>query len=217
MIMTLIMKDFRICGSKVFLRLTPLAIIAGTLFIFRYYNWSTYMMYGYLFITTAILLLLLIEKRGLSELSICCLPVSRLQIVTARFLSVGLMTVLLLAFWYLAGVAASILFPNAPSDFSYALNIKSVFISSVYFAILISILLPAVFGFSTTGVILTFVPALIGAIMSVPLLFYPYKISYRPFFEASDYPLYMLIAAVMTLFLLLSFLLSVQIYRNKNL
>jgi len=188
MITLLILKDFRICGSKVFLKLTPLAIMAGTLFIFRYYNWSTYMMYGYLFISTAILILLLVEKKGLSELLICSLPVNRFQIVIARFITVAVLTAILLSLWYLVGVVASLLFPNALSDFSYALNLKSLFISSVYFTVLISILLPAVFGFRTTGVILTFVPALIGAISSVPLLFILTGLPISPYWKHQRYP-----------------------------
>jgi hypothetical protein len=80
-----------------------------------------------------------------------------------------------------------------------------------------SLFLPASFAFGKTGLILTFIPALSAAISTVPLLFFPYELSYVHFFLPSDLPMVMITGASSLLAMFVSFWLSVRIYNWKNL
>lgn len=216
MIFRLILKDFKVCGKRIFLRMLPAAMLLAVIFTYRYYSWHVYMMYGYIWISVAINQFAILEKKGLNEVLTCSLPVTRLEVVISKYLTAGLICIIFLGMWYLNGIIASHIYPNAATNFSYALNVKSVFISFVYFSVLISIFMPAIFSFRTAGVIFTFIPAFICAISSVPMLFRPWEISYLPYFEPSDLAGVLLLAAAAVAAISISFYLSTQIYKHKN-
>lgn len=217
MIGKLIWKDFKVIRQVVFLKIIPAAMLAGALFVFRYLPWHAYMMQGFIYISTTLIVHAMTEKSGLNEGFTASLPVSRFDIVSARYLSTLFCILLCLALWYLNGKAASLVFPDATTDFSKAFNLKGIFIAFVFFAAMISLFLPASFAFGKTGLILTFIPALSAAISTVPLLFYPDILSYVHFFLPSDLPRVVIIGSSLLLAMLASFWLSVRIYNWKNL
>ena len=177
MIGKLIWKDIKVIERIFFLRIMPATMLAGALFVFRYFPWNAYMVHGFICISTALILHAMTEKSALNEGLTASLPVSRFDIVSARYLSTLFCILLGLALWYLNGKAASLVFPDAATDFSKAFNLKGVFIAFVFFAAMTSLFLPASFAFGKTGLILTFIPALSAAISTVPLLFFPYELS----------------------------------------
>jgi len=217
MIGKLIWKDIKVIGQAAFLKIMPGGMLMGALLIFRYYPWNVYMVYGFIAISTTLIFHAVTEKNGLNESFTGSLPVSRFDIVSARYLSTLFCILLCLTLWYLNGKAASLVFPDAATDFSKAFNVKGVFIAFVFFAAMISLFLPASFAFGKTGLILTFIPALSAAVSTVPLLFFPYEISYVHFFLPSDLQMVIIIGASSLLAMLASFWLSVRIYNWKNL
>jgi hypothetical protein len=217
MIGKLIWKDIKVIGRIFFLRIMPAAMLAGALFVFRYFPWHVYMVQGFIYISTTLIVHAMTEKSGLNEGFTASLPVSRFDIISARYLSTLFCILLGLMLWYLNGKAASLVFPDATIDFSKVFNLKGVFIAFVFFAAIISLFLPASFAFGKTGLILTFIPALSAAISTVPLLFFPYEFSYVHFFLPSDLQMVIITGSSSLLALLVSFWLSVRIYNWKNL
>ena len=175
------------------------------------------MMIGYLMISAASAFYLFSGKKNGIEMLTCSLPVTRSDIVYARYLAVVVIFSVGLSLWFLNGTIADMIFTNAVTDFSQAKHPKVIFISLFYFSILASIFLPAVFGFRILGMVLTFVIALVVAVASVPLLFHPYSRSFTPYFEASDFYPFMFLSIVIGILLCISFLLSLKIYNYKDL
>jgi hypothetical protein len=80
----------------------------------------------------------------------------------------------------------------------------------------LSLFLPSCFRFGRMGMIFTFISALVIAITSIPLIFYPYKRSYSPYFTLADSYLVLVLSLVMLTLPLISFLLSLKIYKSKD-
>ena len=217
MIWKLIWKDFRVMGRGGFLRIMPGAMLVGALFIFRHYHWNVYTVYGLIVAAAILVANTVTEKSGPNEGFAASLPVSRFDIVSARYLSSALSILLCLALWCLNGKAASLAFPDAANAFTLAFTAKGGFIAFVFAAAMMSLFLPASFAFGKTGLILTSLAAGAAAISTIPLVFNPKEFSYVHFFLPSDLPMVAITASAALLALLASFSLSVRIYRTKSL
>ena len=217
MIWRLIWKDMRVMAAGPFLRIMPGGMLVGALVIFRFYHWNVYMVYGFILSATIAILHSVVEKGGLNEGFTASLPVSRSDIVSARYLSAALSFALCLGLWSLNGKAASLAFPEQAHAFNLAFTAKGGFIAFVFAAAMISLSLPASFAFEKTGLILAALAAGAAAISTIPLIFNPKEYSYVHFFLPSDLPMVAITGSSALLALLVSFLLSVRIYRTKSL
>jgi len=216
-LISLIGKDLRIYGRKAFLQILPGFLILATVFIFRYYQWHVFMMYGYITASLAVIQYGLQEAHVDNAVLTNSLPVSRKAVVLSRYLTGMLLFAIYLAIWYTAGRINTYLFPNATTDFSNALQLKSVFISTTYTVTFLSIYLPGTLIFRSAGVIATSVPAFLAAVISVPILFYPFEISYVPIFLPSDQIFIIVMSASLLAGLSASMLLSFYFFKKKNL
>jgi hypothetical protein len=217
MICKLIWKDIKVTGRRGFLGMMPGGMLAGALFIFRYYHWNVYFVYGFILAAAIPVVHAVTEKNGLNEGFTASLPVSRFDIVSARYLSTALSFLLCLALWCLNGKAASLAFPDQANAFTLAFTAKGGFIAFVFATAMTSLFLPASFAFGKTGLILASLAAGAAAISTIPLLFHPKEFSYVHFFLPSDLPMVAITGSAALLALLASFLLSVRVYRTKSL
>ncbi|MBN2414508.1 ABC-2 transporter permease [bacterium] len=186
MVIALTVKDMRAYGTVLFLRMLPAAMIPAVFFIFRYYPWHVYMMYAYMTISMALIQFSIREIQTSHRILTLSLPVTRRQVVLSGYLSAFFIACFYSVFWYCIGIAAAKLFPNAITDFSNALHVKSLVITSTYMVLFISLFLPAMFACSELGTILAAIPAWVVAVGAVPVLFYPFEISYVPILLPSD-------------------------------
>ena len=212
----LVWKDIKVIQATS-RRTMAAGLVVGALFIFRYYHWNVFGVYGFILASTVLVIHAVTEKNGLNEGLTASLPVSRLDIVSARYLSAALWFVLCLALWCLNGKAASLIFPDQARAYSLAFTAKGGFIAFVAAATMISLLLPAAFAFAKTGLILAGIASSVAAISTIPLLFRPYEYSYVHFFLPSDLPMVAITGSSVFLAVLASFLLAVRIYRTKSL
>ncbi len=216
MIVNLMMKDLKVYWKKIFLRLMVPYMLLGMFFIFKYFPWNVYMMIGYLNISIGIMLYHFGEKANTVEILNCSLPVSRSDIVWARYLTSTVIVTVCLVLWYINGTIADQIIVEPMTDWSRATHLKVVFIALFYFSVLVSVFLPSGFNFRILGMILTFVVALVSAVTSLPLLFRTYSYSFRPQFVAADVPKFMLLGLVMLLIVCISFFVSQRTYKHKD-
>jgi hypothetical protein len=131
MILRLILKDVKAHGKTIILNFLALLIL-GNIFVFRYYPWHVYMMYGYL---TLAFLGSFISFKAINkniEVLTCSLPVRRSGIVTARYLISAIITFCGLALWYLNGFIGSLLYTDASTDFHPVAQSKVVFMALLF-------------------------------------------------------------------------------------
>lgn len=188
MILNLVIKDIKAYWETIFLRLMLPYILIGVLFSLRHYSWDVYMMLGYIIITAACSFFLFSDKKRNMEMLFCSLPVTRSDIVLARYLTSVVIIVVGFSFMYLNGYIASLINTNTVMDFSQTSNPKALFIVLFSFSIYLSIFLPSVFMFRVFGMTMTLISALTAVNVSIPLIFHPYSPSFSPQFEASDFP-----------------------------
>lgn len=216
MITKLIIKDLK-AHKKLILGGFLAHLLLGSVFTFQYYPWHVYAMYGYLGISFVSSFYLFKEKKLSTEVLTNSLPGSRSTIVIARYLTSIVMIVIGIILWTLNAYISEFIFPNSMTHFHHIVKLKVLFMALLFMSIQFSIFLPAVFSFRIFGVVSTFVIALVAAIMSIPLIFHPYKRYYNPYFEISDLPL----VALLTLFIifapLISATFSITIYQRKDL
>lgn len=216
MVIALTVKDMRAHGTLLFLRILPATLVIASLFIFRYYGWHVFMVYGYMAMSTALIQLGLQEINPSHRILTTSLPVTRLQVVLSRYLSGLLIAGIYTIFWYLTGIASSALFPNAMTDFSNALHLKSLVITYTFTVLFVSFYIPATFIFGQLGTILTTISALVIAISSVSVLFYPHVLSYVPVLLPSDRWFVFGLFPASALLLSISIILSVRCFTRKD-
>ena len=192
-------------------------LLMGSMFTFRYYPWHVYAMYGYLAISFISSFYLFSEKKRTAEILTVTLPGNRSTIVMARYLTSIIIAVLGIILWLVNAYISEFIYQDAMTHFHQIAKPKVLLMALLFISIQISIFLPAVFSFRIFGMVSTFMIALIAAILSIPLIFHPYKRFYNPHYQISDLPL----VALLTLFIifapLISATFSIAIYQRKDL
>ncbi len=217
MIFKLILKDLKANYSSIFLRSFLPALIAGSVFVYRYYPWHVYMMYGYLMLTFASSIYLFTESKPANEVKTLTLPVNRTAIVLAKYVTSILIILVGLSAWIGNAWLAERFFPDARSEFQSIFMIKTIFMAVLFFTIHLSIFLPSVFRCRTVGMVMTFISALFLAILSIAEIFHPYCGSYNPVFEAGDLMQVLFLTLIILVAPLISGVLSVTLYKTKEL
>jgi hypothetical protein len=215
MVLRLILKDLMAYRKTIIVYFLGV-IILGNIFIFRYYPWHVYMMYGYLALAFISTYYSFSEKNRNTEVLTCSLPVTRSSIVKARYLVSAILTIGGLLLWIGNAYVAGLLHADARTVFDHVAHMKVLFMALFFISIYSSIFLPSVFSFRLMGTVITFIIALVTAVASVPLVFHPYGGSYNPYFEYRD------LMSVSVLFIILvgapsiSFIMSLRIYNSKD-
>jgi hypothetical protein len=216
MILKFIIKDIKAYKKLIFGGLFA-HLLLGSMFTFRYYPWNIYAMYGYLVISFFSSIYLFSEKKRAVEILTASLPGTRATIVITRYVTAIIIIAIGLILWLLNAYISELIYTDAMSHFHQIAKLKVLFMALLFISIQLSIFLPAAFSFRIFGMVSTFVVALITAILSIPLIFHPYKRSYHPYFEIGDFPL----VALLTLFIifapLISATFSITIYQRKDL
>ena len=216
MILKFIIKDIKAYKKFIFGGLFA-HLLLGSIFTFQYYPWHVYAMYGYLGISFVSSFYLFKEKKLSTEILTNSLPGDRSSIVIARYLTSIAIIVIGIILWTLNAYISEFIYADAKTHFHQIAKLKVLFMALFFMSIKLSLFLPSVFSFRTFGMASTFTVALIAAILSIPLIFHPYKRSYNPYFEFGDLGL----VAFLTLFIifapLISATFSILIYQRKDL
>lgn len=214
MIFNLILKDLK-AYRKIFVLNFMFFLIAGNIFIFRYYPWHVYVMYGYLAFAFLSSLPCIYERNRNTDVLTCSLPVHRSNIVKARYITFSLITFSGLALLYLNGWMGSLLYNDSVTDFNQINKIKTLYMAVLFFIVHSSVFLPASFGLKYLGSILTFVVALVMAVTSVVLIFHPYSNSYDPYFAPKDLNI-IILSVILIIVPAVSVMLSLRLYKSKD-
>jgi len=215
MILRLILKDLIAYRKTIILNFLGVIII-GNIFIFRYYPWHVYMMYGYLALVYISTFYSFIEKNRSTEILTCSLPLTRSSIVKARYLVSAILTIGGLLIWLGNAYLASLFYVDARTIFDHVTKMKVLLMALFFISIYTSIFLPSVFSFRLIGTVITFIIALITAVTLVSLVFHPYSGSYNPSFESRDIISVFVLFLIMVVLSSISFGLSVKLYNRKN-
>ena len=191
-------------------------LLAGV-FTFRYYQWNIYVMYGYLIISFAGSFICFSEKKQNTETLTCSLPVTRSSIVAAKYLTSAIIAATGIFLWFLNAYIFDLIYTDAVTNFYQITYPKVLFMALFFLSINMSIFLPAVFRLRLLGLILTYSISLTIAVLTIPLIFYPYKSSYIPHFAAEDFFLISVLSVIMIILPIISLLLSLRIYNRQDL
>lgn len=214
MIPKLILKDFKAHKNLILFRFTLPMLIVSSIFVIQLYRWDVYLMIACMYICSAGSTFLFTEKKKETEILTCSLPTTRSAIVTARYLTSGLISIMGISLFYLNAYVADFLYTDPATHFWQINNLKVLFLVLFFLAIFMSIYLPAVFGFRVMGMAITFAIAIITAIFLVATIFTPWTTSFAPDLKDGELVLFGLIIIILPL---LSFILSTQIYKTKDL
>lgn len=215
MILRLILKDL-IAYRKTIILYFLGVIIIGNIFIFRYYPWHVYMMYGYLALVCISTFYSFIEKNRSAEILTCSLPLTRSSIVKARYLVSAILTIGGLLIWLGNAYLASLFYVDTRTIFDHVTKMKVLLMALFFISIFTSIFLPSIFSFRLMGTVITFIIALITAVMSLSMVFHPYSGSYNPSLESRDIMSVSVLFLIMVALTSISFGLSLKLYNSKD-
>ncbi len=157
------------------------------------------------------------EKNHQIETLTCSLPVSRNTIVQSRYLTTAVITVSGLLIWFVFSYVAELLYSDPATHFVQIFHFKVVLIILFFVIIHTGIFIPAVFKFNIVGTILLFIIAMIIALVLTLFCFDPFGGSLTTHFVDDGGLLIMSYTILMILFLLISFILSIRLYRRRDL
>lgn len=215
MILKLILKDLTAYRKSMFLNFSAFMIM-GNIFIFRYYPWHVYMMYGYLGFVFISTFFSFTEINKNTEVLTCSLPVNRSRIVIARYLTSAVLMFGGLALWYLNGFVAGAIYTDAVTDFNQAAHFKVLFMAVFFILLQTSVFLPALFRFRLAGTVISFIVALVAAVSSVTLIFRPYSRSFNSYFVEGDFILISVLTFIMVAVPAISLAVSLSVYKRKD-
>lgn len=216
MILKFIIKDLK-AYKKIFFGGYFAHLLMGSMFTFRYYPWHVYTMYGYLVIAFISSFYLFSEKKRAAEILTVTLPGSRPTVVIARYLTSIIIAVFGIILWLVNAYISEFIYHDAMTHFHQIAKPKVLLMALLFVSIQLSVFLPSVFSFRIFGMISTFVIALITAILSIPLIFHPYKRAYNPYFEIGDLALVAFLALFIIFAPLISAAFSMTIYKTRDL
>ncbi len=216
MIYKLILKDIDAYKITIFVKILLLWLTCSTLTLLRFESFEVYTMHAAMTIIFAASVFSFMEKSHDTEILAGSLPVSRLEIVAARYLTSIIIMLSGIIIWLLLAFAGDFIYSESGTGFFY-INMSNVLVL-ILFAVLIhtSIFLPAVFQFSTIGLTIIFGLAFICSILSTVYIFEPRFSLFDQYDVINDIlqNITPVIIAVFSLFI--SFALSVFIYKRKN-
>ncbi len=217
MIPQLILKDLQAYKVLILLRILLTMAIVSSLFHLQFYPANVYIVQACMVFAAASSIFSFSEKSRNTEILTCSLPVSRVSIVVARYLTSALIMVLGILLFYFMAYLATFLLENAANKFSNIANLRVLYLTIFFVTVHTSLFLPAVFWFRMLGSIIGFAVALIASVVLTRIIFRPYKLSMVAIFREDNVELLVLLTILTILILFASIVLSVKLYQKRNL
>lgn len=216
MILQLIIKDLRAYKQMIFIRILVLWLSFGALFFAHFYKWDVYMMHASMCIAFACTFFTFSEKYRNTEILTISLPVTKNQIVLAKYLTSLTIIVAGITIWYIIAFIASVLTGGTFIPFDQILKIKTLFIVLFFLCTHVTIFFPFYFSTRVIGLVLGFAIAFISAIALTAVIFLPYSRMYNHYFSNSDISFVVSLTALILIAFIVSINLSVFVYRRHQ-
>lgn len=147
----------------------------------------------------------------------CSLPVKRVAIVIARYLTSVMLMLVGSAFYFGCMVVASLIFRHPTTEFHQLLHPGVLFMIGFFVFVHMSIFLPAVFTGKFIVAVLAFIVAMASAILGTVYVFDLEGISWNTHIVAGDHIIIIKAIVIMSLVLFLSISFSTCVYRGRDL
>ncbi|MFC1726594.1 ABC-2 transporter permease [candidate division KSB1 bacterium] len=217
MIARLILKDISAFKITIFVKTLLLWFTFSTLTFFRMSPPNGYIFHACMTIIFASSFYSFVEKYHNTEVLTCSLPVTRFLVVAARYLTTAVIAAAGIIIWLLLAYIGGLLYTNNATSFYDIYNIKILF--TVLFTVTVhaAIFLPAVFRFNIIGTITTFAAAFVVSLIAGVNIFQYFGNTFTPFLETDDLLRTSLLIIFMTILLVFSVILSVSLYKKRDL
>ena len=217
MVFQLIIKDFRTHKHQIFTRILLPVLVTGSLFNIRFYQWDVYFMIACMATATAGSAFSLLDKKQNTFPLIISLPVTRMKIAIARYLTSLIIIVLGIALFYGNAYLSQFFYSNPKTRFSDLNHLKVLWMAILFLVIHMSICLPAMFQTSLRVSIITFILAIITSIVVIATMFHPGTIQFTPEFQNSTASVASIWVGMLILLVLFSLGITVTRFRNRDL
>lgn len=214
MILKLLLKDLIAYKNQIFFRTLIPMLFVTNIFNIRFYEWDVYFMMVCMVISASFSSFYFLEKKNSAEQLTLSLPTTRTKIVLTRYMLSIFIAAIGIFLFYLNAYLAEFIYANPTTHFLEINNVKVLLIALFFLSIVISIFLPAVFGFRVIGMTIMFAIAVIAAIFFVATMFMPWAKSFNPQLPQEQLVQLSLIIITLTF---VSFILSIQIYKKRDL
>ncbi len=216
MIAQIVIKNFKVSGKRIFGIFFAYMLLAG-IFHMKFYPWNVFIMTGNFLFVFAASYFSFVDKRNSAEFLTLSLPITKEQIVTARFITSLIVFILGLTLWFLTAYTFDNIYEESSMSFDQIFYIKVVFIAVLFFTIQQTIFLPSSFGLSFIWMVVVFIISTVFAILPIPLLFKAYRKDFNPYFTLDDFGLVLILTIIMAFMIVISFSLSNTIYKKNDL
>lgn len=214
MIAKLILKDIRGYWRFVVLTIFFPGIAWSLLLYYRNYKWAGYVMFCSMAIFAGISYFSFSEKKQKIETLTCSLPVNRTAIVLSRYLLALIITFVGLILFYATTYIGDLIYSHSITTFSQINHPQVLLLGLFFISTISSIFLPAIFRFKITGMIFSFIIAMIAAFTLTFEIFHPHQNFYETDFNSFKI---IIIICSMILVVFLSVAFSLFLYKRKDL
>ncbi|MBN1999998.1 ABC-2 transporter permease [candidate division KSB1 bacterium] len=212
----LVFKDIYAHSDIIFLRCILPMLFCTFLLTIRFYPWGVYFMMSCMVMASAASFYTFREKKQNIEVLNASLPVTTVEIITARYFTA----------WIVAAIGGILLYVNVYiSGFVYQnplvlfsqINTWYILFATVYFlSLFFALYLPGVFWFRLLGSVINFIFAIITAIWLTVMVFRPYMQVPDRMDAGLVVEQYIVPVGIALLLLLLSGLLSFMLLKNRE-
>lgn len=216
MIAQIVIKNFKVSGKRIVGIFFAYMLLSGVFHI-KFYPWNVFIMTGNFLFAFAASYFSFVDKRNSAEFLTLSLPITKEQIVTARFITSVIVFIVGLTLWFLTAYTFDFIYEESSMSFDQIFYLKVVFIAVLFFIIQQTIFLPSTFGLSYIWLIVFFVISTVFAILPIPLLFKAYRKDFNPYFTLDDFGLVLILTIMMVFIITISFFLSNKIYKKNDL
>jgi len=215
-ISSLVLFDLKAFRNS-YLKVLTANLIATNLFHFRYYPWDVYFMSVSMILAVIYSIPIYVEQKSKLEMLKCSLPVTRSEIVFSRYLTSLIVIGIGIFLFYINAFIADFLYTNQTAYFEQFNHVKILYLITFLISIHGCIFLPSVFIFRLLGSIITFTIAIITAIIITVIIFHPDRNSFVHYFKPEDSFQILIITTIIVLLIISSMMLSIQLYKRKEL
>ena len=213
MLRNLILKDLKAYKKYLSLVIFLPGILWTSIVFYNFLPWNNYMMFCNLVIFAAGTYYTFSEKKQNLQTLICSLPVSRRQIVFAKYLTTFVIIVIGIIIFIFTTYFNNQIHGYSAIDFQKLFHLKILYMSFFIFSIFFSIFLPATFYFRMIGMAFTLTAAVIISVNSFDVAFRAYRSNFVPYFTPDDAWKIIILTMIMICLPIISLLLSLKIYK----
>lgn len=216
MIAQIVIKNFKVSGKRILGIYFAYMLLAG-IFHMKFYPWNVFIMTGNFLFALAASYFAFVDKRNSAEILTLSLPITKEQIVTARYITSVILFLMGLSLWFLTAYSFDNIYEESSMSFEQIFYIKVIFITVLFFTMQQTIFLPSAFGLSFIWMVVVFIISTVFAVLPIPLLFKAYRRDFNPYFTIDDFGLVLVLSIIMIFMIMISFSLSNKIYKKNDL